>query len=202
MTNRYDAVWTAARPFMRARKNDVHIPMAFDYAEQLLERHPEADRDVVLLAILLHDLGWAVVDQEAIYREGFGPEMMQSDVRIAHEREGARIAAEILDGLGWPSDMRAEVVAIIDGHDTRQHALSRNDELVKDADALWRYSVAGVGIACDWFRMTPGEYADLCESQIETRLFTDAARDIARAQLVQTRRILHTAILAEEAITS
>ena len=32
-----------------------------------------------------------------------------------------------------------EVVAIIDGHDSRRHALSRNDELVKDADKLWRY---------------------------------------------------------------
>ena len=81
---------------MRARKNDVHIPMSFDYAERLLEAHPEADRDVVLLAMLLHDIGWAVVDQEAIYRDGFGPGMMESDVRIAHEREGARLAAEIL----------------------------------------------------------------------------------------------------------
>lgn len=98
----HSAVWAAARPYMRARKNDVHIPMAYDYAQRLLEQHPAADREVVLLAILLHDIGWAVVDQEAIYREGFGPNMMQSDVRIAHEREGVRLAEATRcgDGVG------------------------------------------------------------------------------------------------------
>lgn len=181
---------------MRARKNDVHIPMAYDYAQRLLEQHPAADRDVVLLSILLHDIGWAVVDQEAIYRDGFGPDMMRSDVRIAHEREGARLAAEILSSLGYEPDLRARVVEIIDGHDTRAEALSEEDELVKDADALWRFSVAGIAVACDWFGLTPGEYADRTEPQIKGRLFTETARGIACAELADTRRTLRTAELA------
>jgi HD superfamily phosphodiesterase len=187
---------------MQARKNDVHIPLAYDYAERLLEHHPAADREVVLLAILLHDIGWAVVDQEAIYREGFGPNMMQSEVRIAHEREGARLAREILVELGYPGEVISRVVEIIDGHDTRTDALSREDELVKDADALWRFSVAGIGVACDWFGLTPGEYADRTEPQIEGRLFTETARAIARAELEQTRRILRTAELAGDPVSS
>jgi cytochrome P450 len=196
----YRDVWTAALPYMRARKNDVHIPLAYDYAERLLEHHPQADRDVVLLAIMLHDIGWAVVDQEAIYRDGFGPDMAQSAVRIAHEREGARLAADILTELGYPPQTRDRVTEIIDGHDTRTHALSTEDELVKDADALWRFSVAGIGIACDWFSMTPAEYADLVESQIDGRLFTEAARGIARADLAQTRRLLRTDVLAPDTV--
>ena len=88
----YAEVWAAALPYMRARKNDVHIPLSYGYASRLVDAHPEADADVVLLAILLHDIGWAVVDQEAIYRDAFGPGMMESDVRIAHEKEGARLA--------------------------------------------------------------------------------------------------------------
>src|SRR5512138_1976647 len=146
MTDEYPDVWARARPYLRARKNDVHIPLAYDYALRLLVRHPEADRDVVLLAILLHDIGWAVVDQDEMYREGFGPNMMESAVRIAHEREGARLAREILDELGYPARLRGRVTEIIDGHDTRANALPREDELVKDADALWRFSVAGIGI--------------------------------------------------------
>ena len=153
---------------------------------------------MVLLAILLHDIGWAVVDQEAIYRDAFGPDMMQSDVRIAHEREGARLAEEILSGLGYEPDLRARVVEIIDGHDTRSEALSEEDELVKDADALWRFSVAGIAVACDWFGLTPGEYADRTEPQIEGRLFTETAGTIARAELADTRRRLRTAELAAD----
>jgi HD superfamily phosphodiesterase len=189
-------VWAAARPYMRARKNDVHIPLSYGYAVRLVEAHPEADADVVLLAILLHDIGWAVVDQEAIYRDGFGPGMMESDVRIAHEKEGARLARAILGPLGYSAALVDEVVAIIDGHDTRRRALSRNDELVKDADKLWRYSVTGLAVSCDWFSMTPGQYATRLERQVREALFTDAAREIGARDLAQSRAILQADVLS------
>ena len=195
MAGRYDAAWIAARPYMRARKNHVHIPLSFDYATRLLESHPEADRDVVLLGIMLHDIGWAVVDQEAIFAEGFGPDMMTSDVRIAHEREGARLAGEILTALGEPAALRDEVVEIIAGHDTRPHALSRNDELVKDADKLWRYSVTGISVSCDWLGLDPGPYADFIEPQI-AGLFLAESRAIGRADMAHTRAVLQTELLA------
>jgi phosphodiesterase/alkaline phosphatase D-like protein len=198
----HSAVWAAARPYMRARKNDVHIPMAYDYAQRLLMHHPDADGEIVSLSILLHDIGWAVVDQDAIFRDGFGADMMESEVRKAHEREGARLAREILAELAYDEAVIERVAEIIDGHDTRAHALSREDELVKDADVLWRFSVTGIGIACDWWGVSPGEYADLTAPQIEGRLFTAEARDIARAELAETRRILRTAELAADRVSS
>ena len=198
MSDRHAAVWAAARPYMRSRKNDVHIPITYRCAERLLEAHPEADAEVVLLAILLHDIGWAVVDQEAIYRDAFGPGMWESEVRLAHEKEGARLAREILEGLDHPPAVVDEVVTIIDGHDSRTEALSRNDELVKDADRLWRFSLTGVSVACDWFRMTPSEYADRLPAQFE-RFFTAAGADMARRDLAATRAVLKTDVLAEVA---
>ena len=90
------------------------------------------------------------------------------------------------------------VAKIIDGHDTRAHARSPEDELVKDADALWRFSVAGIAITSDWFGLTPGEYADRTEPQIEGRLFTETARTIARAELADTRRVLRCGELAAD----
>ena len=89
-----------------------------------------------------------------------------------------------------------EVVAIIDGHDSRRHALSRNDELVKDADKLWRYSVTGLAVRCDWFSMTPGQYAARLERQVREALFTDAAREIGARDLAQSRAILQADLLA------
>lgn len=199
MTDRYAPAWAAARPFMRARKNDVHIPLSFWYAERLLERHPEADADVVLLAIMFHDTGWAVIDEDRIFREGFATGDQEvdlsSDVRILHEKEGARLAAEALGGE-WDPSIVEEVVAIIDGHDSRLHALSRNDELVKDADKLWRYSVTGLAVSCDWFSMTPGQYAARLERQVREALFTDAAREIGARDLAQSRAILQADLLA------
>ena len=198
MDDRYARAWAAARPYMRARKNDVHVPLSFWYAERLLERHPEADADVVLLAIMFHDAGWAVIDEERIFREGFATGDQEvdlsSDVRILHEREGARLATEALRDL-WPYAVE-EVAAIIDGHDSRPHALSRNDELVKDADKLWRYSVTGLSVSCDWFGMTPGQYAARLERQVREALFTDAAREIGARDLASSRAILRTDVLA------
>jgi hypothetical protein len=197
MDDPYTAIWRAALPYLRTRKGDVHVPISFDYAERLLERHPGVDRDVVLLSIILHDIGWAVVDQEAMYAEAFGPDTEQSDVRIAHEKEGARLAREILEQHGYPAGLVESVVAIVDGHDTRPKAISPEDELVKDADKLWRFTPTGVGISCDWFGFTPAAYVDDLVERVVGQLFTAAARETASADLAETRRLLRLDVLVD-----
>jgi hypothetical protein len=188
-TSRYDDVWRAAEPYMRVRKNDVHIPLSFAFAQRLLDIYPEADRDIVSLAILLHDIGWYSVDVKDIIEKGFGPNMMQSDVRFLHEREGVRLSREILGRLGWPEPIIAAVGEIIDGHDTRPHPKSLNDRLVRDADKLWRYTLAGVAVGCDWFKTTPHGYCDRQERQLPL-LETEAGRRMAEEELPRTRAAL------------
>lgn len=157
---RYDPVWRRAEPYMRARKNDVHIPLSFAWAVKLVEAHPEADPDVCLLAILLHDIGWYAIDMERIVAEGFRSENpLQSDVRYLHEAEGVRLAVPVLKDCGWAEEVIAQVCEIIDGHDTRPHPHHLNDRVVRDADKLWRFEVTGISVASDWFGMTPGDYA-------------------------------------------
>jgi HD domain len=176
-----EALWKAAAPYLRARKNDVHIPLSYGFAETLLSEHA-ADPDVVLPAILLHDCGWAVVEHQV---ERVGPAMHHSDMRRAHEIEGARIARELV-----ASEHVEEIATIIDGHDSRREALSLNDALVKDADKLWRYTTAGVAVGCDWFAMTPAEYADHVEGELDDVLFTQTAARMARDEMATTRKAL------------
>jgi hypothetical protein len=186
---RYDAVWREAEPYLRARKNDVHIPLSFAFAQRLLSVYPEADRDVVSLAILLHDIGWWTIDMTDIIEKGFGPNMMQSDVRFLHEREGVRLSREVLGRTGWPEQVIAAVGEIIDGHDTRPEPRSLNDRLVRDSDKLWRFTVTGVAVACDWFKLTPRQYADRLTRQFSL-LETPAGRDMAEEELIKTRETL------------
>ena len=171
---------------MRARKNDVHIPLSYAFARELLKRHPEADEDIVSLAIILHDIGWYSIDMTDIIEKGFGPNMMQSDVRFLHEREGVRMAREVLQKTNWPDEVIVAVGEIIDGHDTRPQARSLNDRLVRDADKLWRFTVPGVAVACDWFKMTPRQYADRLEQQVSI-LETENGRTMAAKALAETR---------------
>jgi hypothetical protein len=189
-TDRYDSVWRASEPFMRARKNDVHIPLSYAWAQRLLDAHPSADRDVVSLAIILHDIGWYSIDMVDIIEKGFsGPNMLQSDVRYLHEAESIRLGTPLMQNAGWSDAVIAQVNEIIDGHDTRPQARHLNDSLVRDADKLWRFEVTGIAVASDWFKTTPHGYADRLESQ-KNMLETAIGREWAAQTLAASRAAL------------
>jgi HD domain len=193
--SRYDPIWRAAEPYMRARKNDVHIPLSFDWAVRLLDHFPDADRDVCLLAILLHDIGWWAIDMATIIEQGFRSDnILQSDVRYRHEAEGVRLATEVLREPGWPEAVIAQVCQIIDGHDTRPDPRHLNDRIVRDADKLWRYEVTGTAVGCDWFGETPAQNCDRNE-KILAKFETEPGRVMATAALAETRRALKVHVL-------
>jgi hypothetical protein len=100
-----------------------------------------------------------------------------------------RLARPVLQDTGWPEAVIAAVAEIIDGHDTRPVARHLNDRLVRDADKLWRFSVTGVSVACDWFKMTPGQYADRLKDQVGN-LETEIGRIWADEELGRTRAAL------------
>ena len=187
---RYDPVWRAAEPYMRARKNDVHIPLSFAWCVKLLTHFPQADRDVCLLAILLHDIGWWAIDMEEIIAQGFRSEnILQSDVRYRHEAEGVRLGAEVLRRTGWSEAIIAQVCEIIDGHDTRPEPRHLNDRIVRDSDKLWRYEVTGTAVGCDWFGETPAQNCAR-NAAILPKFETEPGRAMATAELAKTRAAL------------
>ena len=191
-----DALWRAAEPFTRVRANDVHLPLSVHYAELLLDEHPEADALVTRIAILLHDTGWARVDEEKIMSEGFQTaDWQQSDIRIQHEIEGCNIAREILPGLGYDDVLIGRVTAIIDGHDTRVEHYSIEDALVRDADRLWRFAPTGLAFSALWFDQTPNQIRAKLESDIYPQLVTEAARRIAQAELSFSIKLLQLDVL-------
>jgi HD superfamily phosphodiesterase len=189
-TARYDPVWRAAEIYMRARKNDIHIPLAFNWTLEILESFPEANRDVCLLAILLHDIGWWAIDMNNIISQGFRSENpLQSDVRYRHEMEGVRLGTTVLRNSGWSENVIDQVCEIIDGHDTRKEPRHLNDRIVRDADKLWRYNVTGIAIAADWFGKTPHAYALDMEAKIDW-FETSVGRTMAERELVITKKAL------------
>ena len=193
--SRYDPVWRAAEPYMRARKNDVHIPLSFAWCVRLLEHFPQADRDVCLLAILLHDIGWWAIDMADIIEQGFrSANILQSDVRYRHEAEGVRLATGVLRDTGWSEAIIAQVCEIIDGHDTRPDPRHLNDRIVRDSDKLWRYEVTGTAVGCDWFGETPVQNCARNEA-ILPKFETEPGRVMATEELARTRARLLAHVL-------
>lgn len=179
MTTIYDRICEKARPYLDTRQNEVHTRICCGFARRLLRAYPAAQEEVVLAAVILHDVGWKSVPEEK-QLEAFGPRAKDMEARRIHEKEGARIAAEVLDSLGYDREWKEEIVRIVDGHDSRSHSLSLNDSLVKDADKLWRYTPTGVRIDHLRFGIERASYLEWLKGTIDEWLFLPDSRAMAR----------------------
>ncbi|WP_369227953.1 HD domain-containing protein [Streptomyces sp. R39] len=173
-------VWERALPHLDVRSNDAHALYTFGLASALLDEVPQARPDVVLPAALLHDTGWTAVAPDQILAAVADPVSNRETVRT-HEREGARIAARILADLGYPPELTAEIAAIVDGHDTRDHTLGPDDAVVRDADKLWRLTPHGLWTIASWFGLDATQALRLVSERVGDQLYTPAARAMAAA---------------------
>lgn len=190
-----EALWAAIEPESRTRSNDIHLPTSTAYAQRLCDAYPQADRELVLVTIILHDTGWAHVDESRIISEGFQGDWRKAAIRYEHEAKGCAVARRVLPGLGYGEEFIERVCEIIDGHDTRQVAFSLEDALVRDADRLWRFDITGVCVSSSWFGMNPATYTDRLDREILPELITGAAVQMAGTDLARTRGLLRTEVL-------
>lgn len=176
------AIWKLAAPYLSTRDNDAHSLYSYGIARALLSQIPEAEESIVLPAILLHDTGWSTVDERENL-EAIAPDRDGSREHLVfqHEKEGARIARSILEQVGITSEDIEQIVAIIDGHDTRRIALTINDAVVKDSDKVWRVTPHGRRVVMDWFGLDAEPALRLCAARAYEELFTDEAKAMSAA---------------------
>jgi HD superfamily phosphodiesterase len=191
MTDRYARIYALAEPYWHTRSNEVHVPVSYALARELLTACPQADADVVLPAVLLHDVGYMAVPQDD-HLKGLAGAVSgwEPDITRRHEIEGAVLAGKILAEVGWDPERTRLIQDIVGGHDSRPEAVSLEDELVKDADKLWRYTESAVRVCHRWMELTPERYMEWVESEIESWLFTAPARELARRELARSRAAL------------
>ncbi len=178
-------VWRAARPWLDVRSNDTHTLISYGLARALLQLCPDADEDVVLPAVLMHDVGWKMFPEDKL-AGAVGPNPIYPELVRGHEIEGARIAREALVELGDPRLDIDAIIAIIDGHDTRKHALSASDAVMKDADKLWRFTTHGVATIAGWFAMSAKETTAMLKDFVVPSLLTREAKTMAAALIGET----------------
>jgi hypothetical protein len=177
------AILDMARPYLQVRDNERHTMNALEFVLALLENY-HAERTIVIPAMILHDVGWCKVTQDIISRAS-RPNPDKKLVRI-HEIESVNIARRILNDIRYGPVYGAQILEIIDGHDTRDVALSTNDMIVKDSDKLTRFAKNF------WFwtrtlPMEPRELADTLEGLIDDWFFLDASKEMAKAELSKRR---------------
>ncbi len=184
----YKRIWELARPYLDTRKNDIHTEVSTGFAQRLLALEG-GDEDIVIPAIILHDVGWKKVPEE-VQLKAFGPKTSMPEWNRVHEVEGARIAGEILRKVNYDEDKSLEIQEIIQGHDSRKEPVSPNDGIVKDADKLWRYSEIAIRGVQMGFGLTFNECIERLGKNLESWFLTESGKRMAKKEIEKLRKIL------------
>ncbi len=184
MYAQYNHIYQLAKPYLKARRNDIHTEIVYSYALRLLEREA-GDASIVLPAVICHDIGWSKVPEE-LHLRAFGPNAEPALTHL-HEIEGVKLAQEILSAVGYEPQEMAEILAIIEGHDTRLTPLSDSDKIVKDADKLFRFDKVGMEIDAGRFNIDRIGHIDWLEKHIEPWFFTETGKNFAWEGVVRLR---------------
>ncbi len=109
-----------------------HVERVYNLALQLSEKDEEINKDIVKLAVLLHDIARKEQDK--------------SKGKICHVSRGAEIAKEILEGLKIKEELVKEVIHCIETHSFRKDNFPKTKEarILYDADKL--DSIGAIGI--------------------------------------------------------
>jgi len=182
----YQRIFERAKPYLRTRQNLIHTRIVLRYALKLLEEE-KGNEEVVIPAVLLHDVGWDAVP-EHLHLTAFGPKLSNPELAKVHEVEGAKIAKKILDSFHYSPKKTKEICKIIRGHDTRDRSISRNDRIVKDSDKLFRYSRTGFAIDMDRFRISRTSRLNFLEDQVEKWFFLSTSRKLGTGELARRRK--------------
>ena len=112
-----------------------HTLRVMGNAIKLLEQYPQADREMVILGALLHDIG--------------RPEEEKSRGKICHAAAGANMVKKMLADHGFPEDFTAPVAEIVRCHRFRgkNEPQTIEEKIVFDADKLDSLGAIGLGRA-------------------------------------------------------
>jgi HD superfamily phosphodiesterase len=179
----FEEIWRLAKPYLDTRKNDVHTEISIRFAYQLMEVEG-GDENIVVPALILHDVGWKKVPQE-LHLKAFGPKATSPKINRTHEIEGVKIARGILANIKYDTKKAAQIVKIIDGHDSRKKAISIDERIVKDADKLWRYSKEGFGIDIERFEESYTEGLNRLRNHLTVWVFTETAKNLSKEELMK-----------------
>lgn len=138
MSNQYWTIWEKALSYQDKRDDLGQGEIVTLFACKLMEHIGGGDKEVVIPAAILHDIGWDVDPEE--FRAALGTDN-EAILRLGHEALGVKRAIEILRQVNWPVEYVKEIIDIIFDHDSRRRSSFRlNESIVRDSDILWRFT--------------------------------------------------------------
>ena len=182
----FNKIRELAQPYQDKRDDAGHAETSLKYALKLVDIE-KGDEDVVIPAIILHDVGWSQLPEKRRMMV-FDPGAKEEDRRevvYEHQIEGIKLALKILREVNYPPELTDEILDIISQHDTRKGFISKNEGIVRDADKLWRTSKEGFTASEARAKKREAQRFKLLEEGLNKTdyLYSETARQMASVDL-------------------
>lgn len=184
-----------ALPHLHARTTDVHTAISLSYLDRIIDLHTDkANRRVVALGLILHDIGWSalseqeIIDSLADYK---GLELSDTSMgpKERHATEGVKVSERLLDEFKFEpalsAEDRKEILDIVLYHD-HVEKLSNNGKLATDLDRIWSFTHENFWQDTIRKDVLPKQYLINLTKDSETYFATKAGLTIAK-QLLEDR---------------
>lgn len=185
----FKQIWDLALPYQDKRNDEGHAESVTSFALELLDHCITANPFIVVPAAILHDTGYSQMSEERrmISYTGVGTSEEYA-ARLEHQIYALGVALEILKKTNYPAVYWGDIIVIISQHDTRKGSIGLEEQVMRDADKLWRYTRQGLGRATANLHWSTDQIWDQLkhlEEQInhEGFFFTDKAREIAMREI-------------------
>src|SRR3989344_5660711 len=130
-------IWDTAIPYQDQREDPGQAELVTYFAIQLL-KYIKADRNIVVPAAMMHDIGWYKTDVNE-WKNSVKTGQTEGEMkRRPHQNRGIGLAGRILEKVGYPEEYHFPIFDIIGDHDTRLLPTTIEGQIVRDADLLWR----------------------------------------------------------------
>ena len=106
----FNKIWELALPYQDKRDDAGHAEVSLRYAAKLVARE-NGNEDVVIPAIILHDIGYSQLPKErrlAVFNMGARDEDRRAAV-FEHQVESVKLAVKILRKVDYPADLTDEI---------------------------------------------------------------------------------------------
>jgi HD superfamily phosphodiesterase len=186
----FEKIWKLALPYQDKRDDKGHAEITLQYALKLFGSEG-GNEDVIVPAIILHDIGWSQLTSEGrmtIFGQNVTPDE-KLEVRLKHQEAGVELGRGILNKINYPKELIEEILEIVSQHDTREGFISKNEGLVRDADKLWRFSKTGFNKDLIRYKFGFQQLNDKLINKIKLTNFfySEKAEQIAREELEKRR---------------
>ncbi|MFC1780165.1 HD domain-containing protein [Patescibacteria group bacterium] len=188
-------IWQLALPYQDARDDDGHGKIVTEFAARLSKIENTND-DIVIPAAILHDIGWSQLSKKErmLIFDKSNPEQDRLKARFKHQKEGVKLAREILEKVKYPKKLIKAILEIISEHDTRDGFISDDEATMRDADKLSRFSKIGFWDDVRQSKITAEYYYSYLKEKINTPnfLYFQSSKKIALEELQKRKREIDT----------